>query len=341
MRQRAAIPGVIFCEVLPPGLELDKERAGVAIHLRLTLYVEIRVGKRLYKRVSLSNIEFFPQEREFLLFVENKGNDSCLTSSGSLTIKARRGGISKKLSLLSNRYTLFRNSSRIFRAKLDSLLPDGEYRLIAFIPYEGKYKTLKSYRIKAEKGDIAFLEEKEEQKGVSLEIEPCSIELSIPQKGFRTGIIKLSNKEEEVISFSLSLRDVTYKEENLELLPSSSRTTYSLIPFIEIFPTSLRLEPKRSGVLRYKVFVPKEEEGGKYSAGSIFAITSGGKKEDFILPIELTIQKTEKRQLIIENIKPISSKKLSFLLKNGGNVLERGTSASLLIKDTGGKLLHN
>ncbi|MEW6680094.1 MAG: hypothetical protein AB1297_03590 [bacterium] len=29
------------------------------------------------------------------------------------------------------------------------------------------------------------------------------------------------------------------------------------------------------------------------------------------------------------------------MLKNGGNVLERGTSASLLIKDTGGKLLHN
>lgn len=123
-------PGIIFCEVLPPGLELDKDKAGVAIHLRLTVYLEIRVGKRLYERVSMSNIEFLSREKEFLVLVDNKGNNSCLTQSGSLTIKGK-GGVIKKLPLLSNRYILFRNSSRIFRAKMNDILPNGEYKLEA------------------------------------------------------------------------------------------------------------------------------------------------------------------------------------------------------------------
>ncbi|HAW50609.1 TPA: hypothetical protein DCX16_06645 [bacterium] len=333
--------GIIFCETLPPKLELDKDQAGVAVRLRLAIYLDMKVGKKLYERVSMSNIEFLKKEREFLVVVENKGNNSCLTKPGSLTIKAKGGGVVKKLPLLSNRYTLFRNSSRIFRARMDDILLQGEYKLEAFIPYKEKHKVVKSCKIKAEKGNIVFLELEEKEEGVSLEIEPALLSLYIPPGGFRAGIIKISNKENVPVSFSLGMRDIDYKEGNIELLPLASSTTYSIKPFVEIFPTSLRLEPKGVGILRYKMFVPKEEKGGRYGAGSILAITSDGKREDFTLHIELVIQKTEERLLKIEDIKPVSLKKLSFLLKNGGNVLEKGTSATLLIKDNRGKILHD
>lgn len=329
--------GIIICEFPPPEMALKEDMAGVGINLRLSLRIEVKVG-RSREKLEIGKIEFLPEKKRFAVRIDNKGEASVLTQESNFLIKTK-GSIIETLPLVSNRYTLLRNSSRIFNANFKKILPKGMYNIEAIIGYNEKYRVIGKGNIFVDKnGRITFLKEEEkEEKGISFEINPVIIFLSLPAGGFRTSIIKVFNKEQEPILVFMEAKDVCYNKG--ELQTTSSQTAYSVLPFIELFPTSLRLAPKQSGAIRYKAIVPKEEKGGKYGALSFSLATLHDKKDSFTLPFHLAILNTEERKIKIEEIKQVSKTSISFILKNEGNVLENTKQGNLLIKDKQKKVI--
>lgn len=325
--------GMILCEFLPPNLALKEKMAGVAINLRLSLRIEVKVG-RPKEKLEIGSIEFLKEKMRFIVRLDNKGETSVLTQEGSLLIKTK-GSIVETLPLVSRRYTLLRSSSRIFTGDLKRILPSGKYTVEAIIGYSEKYRIIGKENIFIDKdGKITFLKEQEkEERGILFEIDPIFVFLSLPPSGFRTGVIKIYNKEQEPILVFMEPRNTSYNKGEFQILPPSSQTKYSIIPFVELFPTSLRLAPKQSGMIRYKAIVPKEEKGGKYGALSFSLATLYGEKKDtFILPLELTILKTQEIKIKADKIQ-VSKMNISFVLENEGNVLENIKSGNLLIKN--------
>lgn len=326
---------IILCEFPPPAPSLKEDVAGVGINLKLSLHIEVEVG-RPKEKLEIGKIEFLPEGKRFTVRVDNRGESSCLTEKGSLLIK-RMGAIVETIPLTSNRYTLLRNSSRMFYGGFNKILPKGMYRVEAIIGYDEKYKVIGKNSIFIDKdGRITFLKEEEkEEKGILFEINPGFVFISLPQRGFRADVIKVVNKEEEPILVFCEQRNTSYKKSELQILPPSSETAYSITPFIELFPTSLRLAPKQSGIIRYKVIVPEEKRGGRYGTLLFTLSTLYGKKRDsFQLPLHLVILKTQESKIEVDKVK-VSREEVSLILKNEGNILEEAKSANLLIKHEG------
>ncbi|MDI6752033.1 MAG: hypothetical protein QME07_04155 [bacterium] len=328
---------LIFCEAVPPKPKLEEGEAGVAIHLRTPVYMEARIGRGIWERLKIHNIDFLNDKKQFRVVVENKGNDTVVTKEGMIEIKGRQYGFLKRLPLVSERYTLFPESLRIFKSELKEPLNKGSYEVKVEVGYKEKGRVITTRNFLVDKdGRITFLSEKqkEELEGISFEIEPAKISLSLPPYAFRTGIIRIKNGEAKPLLLSLELSNLSHNEDGeVQSLPPSSQTTYSILPFISVFPISLRLSPNGIGFIRYKIGVPRDEEGGKYGLISFSLITLDGKKDTFALPLELVILKTEKHQFGLTEVKRASPRGISFVIKNEGNILEKSRDANLYLKN--------
>jgi len=334
--------GMVICEILPHPYQLKESQGGAFIHLKIPIPVYIDIGERIIEKIVIGTIT--SEKGLFTLSVENRGERNVVLQEGNLTIKTKAGGIIKEIPLKAERYTLLRDSSRIFKANLKDILPGGKYKMVAKVGYRGigdeePKEIFSTSEISLERGRISFEERKEEKKGIKALIIPSDITLALTQGRFKYDIIKIQNQETEEIFVKAKLSEISTDAEG-EIVYPETETSYSLSSIIEVFPESLKIPEKQTGILKYKLAVPREEKGGKYGALILSLSTRGNRTDTRVIPLSLTIEKTEKAEVKVEELEVKSQSsiiKASFMVKNIGNVKEE-EQGEVVIKDK--NILH-
>jgi hypothetical protein len=331
----------IICEILPYPEEV-KGIGGSFIHMKIPILVNIDVGERIAERIEIGSIS--TGKDGFEVVVENKGEKNVTLKEGELLIKTTAGGLVSKGTLSASRYTLLRESSRIFRAKTEKL-PDGNYLLEARVVYgkdEDKEVVAKT-ELSVKYGRFVFGKKENEKIGVKVEILPANLQFLLPQKRFMYEVVKVKNKEKEQVLVNVEKKGISLNEKGDFVYLSETDTTYSPFSLIEIFPESLKIPPLGVGILKYKVNIPPDGEGGRYGAFLFSLITDSGRKDEVYLPIDIAVQKKEKKGFEITELKidtPRSgSLTASFKIKNCGNVKE-DSEGEIAISDKDNKVVH-
>lgn len=307
---------------------------------RLTTIVKITVNSRANRKLaSIQNISVLDNatDKRFgtygkkaisvICTVSNDGN-TILAANGYLIIRNPSGRRVKEVPLGSGRGIILPGTSVELVSIFPGGLPDGEYTVETTIPFGGPRPLIAKIPFTISRNQI--------QKGASeipdivrLNVSPERFETQLPGGAFRTFALSIVNDEKYRLKVRGLVKNVMIGTDG-ELAPADEATpVYSAIPWLNLEPSDLVLEPGERKILRIKAAIPKGTTDGTRYATMVLEVQKSDAQETGIVtsistPLVITVGKNLERKAVLENLKVYQDK--SGIWVFGGQLQNQGNT---------------
>ncbi|ABV34438.1 MULTISPECIES: hypothetical protein [Pseudothermotoga] len=211
----------------------------------------------------------------FSVSVLNKSNLHVQTT-GELTIKTSEGRTLVKMPLGSGRGVILPETTVKVRSITTRKFPPGDYIAKAVVNYGGHRPAIVETQFSV-KGDAAQVEQTKVSDVPMFYIEPGNIELRAMPRTFRSTLISVTNRGDEVARINASIYPLEY-DINGELVPIEDRQ--ETVDWVEVSPDSFELKPNQTRKLRI-IAKPPEDALGGYYFDLVFSSSNENVKTEF------------------------------------------------------------